>query len=95
MFKVRHFDKFVSLLCVQWYLAYNLSLRNLKKMMAECGIPLDHSQCTVGSYISVRNCLSVINRQKRQVTRKWSIDEIYVKANGCFCTAPSKTMAIW
>ncbi|MBB3019129.1 transposase-like protein [Microvirga lupini] len=29
MFKGRHFDRSVILLCVRWYLAYNLSLRNL------------------------------------------------------------------
>lgn len=42
MFKGRHFDKSVILLCVRWYLAYNLSLRNLKEMMAERGIDPDH-----------------------------------------------------
>lgn len=35
MFKGRHFDQSVILLCVRWYLAYGLSLRNLKEMMAE------------------------------------------------------------
>jgi hypothetical protein len=35
VFKGRHFDKSVILLCVRWYLAYNLSLRNLEEMMAE------------------------------------------------------------
>ncbi len=29
VFNGRHFDRFVSLLCVQWYLAYILSLRDL------------------------------------------------------------------
>lgn len=43
MFKGRHFDKSVILLCVQWYLAYNLSLRDLKEMMAERGIAVDHA----------------------------------------------------
>ncbi|MFM0005798.1 IS6 family transposase, partial [Paraburkholderia dipogonis] len=31
------------LLCVQWYVAYSLSLRNLEEMMAERGIGVDHS----------------------------------------------------
>ncbi len=43
MFKGRHFDKSVILLRIRWYLTYNLSLRNLKEMMAECGIAMDHS----------------------------------------------------
>ncbi|MER9332304.1 IS6 family transposase, partial [Mesorhizobium sp. M0488] len=29
MLKGRHFDQSVILLCVRWYLAYNLSLRDL------------------------------------------------------------------
>jgi transposase-like protein len=43
MFKGRHFDRSVILLCVRWYLAYNLSLRNLEEMMAERGISIDHA----------------------------------------------------
>ena len=43
MFKGRHFDKSVILLCVRWYLVYNLSLRNVKETMAERGTDLDHS----------------------------------------------------
>lgn len=35
MFKGRHFERSVILLCVRWYLAYNLSLRDLEEMMAE------------------------------------------------------------
>ena len=33
MFKGRHFDRSVILLCVRWYLAYNLTLRDLEQMM--------------------------------------------------------------
>ena len=43
MFKGRHFDRSVILLCIRWYLAYNLSLRNLEEMMAERGIIVDHA----------------------------------------------------
>jgi putative transposase len=43
MFKGRHFDRSVILLCVRWYLAYGLSLRNLEEMMAERGISVDQA----------------------------------------------------
>ena len=43
VFKGRHFDRFIILLCIRWYLAYNLSLRNLEEMMAERGISVDHA----------------------------------------------------
>ena len=35
MFKGRHFDPWVILVWVRWYLAYNLSLRDLEEMMVE------------------------------------------------------------
>jgi hypothetical protein len=38
-----HYPLDVILLCVQWYVAYSLSLRNLEEMMAERGIGVDHS----------------------------------------------------
>ena len=37
MFKGRHFDRSVILLCIRWYLAYDLSLRDLEEMMADVG----------------------------------------------------------
>jgi transposase-like protein len=33
----------IMLLCVRWYVAYPLSLRNLEEMMQERGVFVDHS----------------------------------------------------
>ena len=38
-----HYPLDVILLCVRWYVAYSLSLRNLEDMMAERGFEVDHS----------------------------------------------------
>ncbi|MGF6700885.1 transposase-like protein [Paraburkholderia sp. MM5496-R1] len=38
-----HYPLDVMLLCVRWYVAYSLSLRNLEEMMAERGVEVDHS----------------------------------------------------
>jgi len=38
-----HYPLDVILLCVRWYCAYPLSLRNLEEMMGERGISVDHS----------------------------------------------------
>jgi transposase-like protein len=84
LFKGRHFDRSVILLCVRWYLAYNLSLRDLEEMMAERGIPVDHA--TVGRWV-VRyspELLERFNRRKRAITGKWHIDETYIKVRGCW-----------
>jgi transposase-like protein len=82
MFKGRHFDRSVILLCVRWYLAYNLSLRNLEEMMAERGISVDHA--TIHRWI-VRyspELLKRFNRCKRAVTGRWHVDETYIKVRG-------------
>ncbi|MBM1173432.1 IS6 family transposase [Microvirga arabica] len=84
MFKGRHFDRSIILLCVRWYLAYNLSLRNLEEMMAERGVEVDHA--TVGRWV-VRyspELLERFNRRKRPVTGRWHLDETYIKVRGCW-----------
>ncbi len=78
MFKGSHFDKSVFLLCVRWYLSYNLSMRNLKEIMAERGIDLDHSTVHRWTQYFSPKLLERFNRRKRQVTRKWNVDETYV-----------------
>lgn len=82
MFKDRHFDKSVILLCVRWYLAYNLSLRDLKEITAERGIALDH--WTVHRWVLHFSpvLLERSHRRKRTVTRKWNLDETYIKVKG-------------
>jgi putative transposase len=82
MFRGRHFDRSVILLCVRWYLAYNLSLRDLEEMMAERGIHVDHS--TVHRWVAhfAPLLLERFNRRKRPVTGKWHIDETYVRVRG-------------
>ncbi|VVS96427.1 IS6 family transposase [Hoeflea sp. EC-HK425] len=82
MFKGRHFDQSVILLCVRWYLAYNLSLRDLEEMMAERGLSVDHS--TVHRWIIhfSPKLLECFLRRKRVVTGKWHIDETYIKVRG-------------
>jgi transposase-like protein len=43
LFKGRHFDREIIILCVRWYLRFKLSFRDLVEMMAERGISLAHS----------------------------------------------------
>ncbi|NPT55840.1 hypothetical protein GNZ13_14865 [Paraburkholderia sp. 5N] len=42
VFKRPHYPLDVILMCVPWYEAYGLSLRNIEEMMAERGIEVDH-----------------------------------------------------
>ena len=41
---MRHSDREVVILCVGWYLRYELSYRNLGEMMAEHGLHLAHTR---------------------------------------------------
>jgi transposase-like protein len=82
VFKGRHFDRSVILLCVRWYLAYSLSLRNLEEMMAERGISVDHATVHRWTIHYAPLLLEQFNRRKRPVTGKWHINETYIKVRG-------------
>ena len=84
MFKGRQFDRSVILLCVRWYLTYNLSLRILEEMMTESGISVDHAAVHRWVVRYSSELLERFNRRKRVVTGKRRIDETYIKARGCW-----------
>ena len=96
MFKDRHFDHSVILLCVRWYLAYGLSLRNLEEMIAERGISVDHAPIHRRVIRFSPLLLERFNLRKRAVTGKWHVDKTYIKVRGQWmylCTAPSTALA--
>jgi transposase-like protein len=72
----------VILLCVRWYLAYSLSLRNLEEMMAERGISVDHATIHRWTVHYAPLPLEQFNQRKRPVTGKWHVDETYIKVRG-------------
>ncbi|MEO5757871.1 MAG: IS6 family transposase [Mesorhizobium sp.] len=82
MFKGRQFDQSVILLCVRWYLAYRLSLRDLEEMMAERGIAVDHKTIHRWTIRFAPLLLERFDRRKRSVTSKWHVDETYIKVRG-------------
>ena len=78
----RHYPLEVILLCVRWYVAYSLSLRNLEEMMAERGIAVDHS--TVHRWVIklVPLLEKTFRKHKRAVGKSWRMDETYIKVKG-------------
>lgn len=82
MFEGRQFDPSVILLCVRWYLAYNLSLRDLEGRMVERGIAVDYTTIHRRTVRFAPLLLERFNRRKRSVTGKWHIDETYIKVRG-------------
>ena len=43
LFRGRHFDREIIILCLRWYLRFKLSFRDLVEMMAERGVSLAHT----------------------------------------------------
>jgi putative transposase len=82
VFKGRHFDRSVILLCVRWYLAYSLSLRDLEEMMAERGISIDHATIHRWAIRYSPELLKRFNSRKRAATGKWHVDETYIRVRG-------------
>ena len=82
-FKGYRFEKDIILTCVRWYLAYPLSYRNLEEMMAERGVPVDHSNIYRWVQKFSPQLEAVFRRgRKRPVGQSWRMDETYIKIKG-------------
>ena len=63
LFKRRHFDQEIIVLCVRWYLSYKLSYRDLTNMLSERGISLgthDHSAVGIALHPGIRKAMGPI-----------------------------------
>ena len=82
LFKGRHFDREIIILCVRWYLRFKLSFRDLVEMTAERGIDLAHT--TIMRWIQryVPEFEKRWNRFACKAGRSWRVDETYVKIKG-------------
>ncbi|XMB85443.1 IS6 family transposase [Mycoplasmatota bacterium WC44] len=82
LFKWKHYQHEIIILCVRWYLKYPLSYRNLQEMMEERGLYLNHTTI----YRWVIEYSPILNRNLRKHLRKtndsWRMDETYLKFNG-------------
>jgi IS6 family transposase len=82
VFKGRHFEAEIIILCVRWYLRFGLSFRNLKEIMAERNLTVDH--VTIWRWVQRyapelhRRC----RRELRMTNRSWRVDETYLRVAG-------------
>ena len=81
-FKGKQFSKDVIILCVRWYLKYNLSYRDLHQMMLERGIEVSHT--TIYRWvIEYTPILELQIRKHLKMTNdSWRLDETYIKVRG-------------
>lgn len=81
-FKGRHFEAWLIIQAVTWYLRYPLSYRDLEEMFRERGFEVDHS--TINRWVLAY--APVIEKRLRQFRRPHCgsvrIDETYVKIRG-------------
>jgi transposase, IS6 family len=82
LFRGRHFEDQIIILCVRWYLRYSLSYRDLQELMAERCLSVDHTTVWrwVQRYAPVLN--QRIRRERRPTNRSWRVDETYVRVAG-------------
>ena len=82
LFRGRHFQDEIIVLCLRWYLRYSLSYRDLEEMMAERGFSLDHS--TIARWV-LRYAPILSQRircEMRRPNRSWRVGETYVRVLG-------------
>ncbi|AHF06976.1 transposase [Desulfitobacterium metallireducens DSM 15288] len=82
IFKWKHFESEIILLCVRWYLKYPLSYRNLTEMMAERGLSISHTTILrwVQQYSPIIN--SRIRKHLSPTNDSWRVDETYLRSRG-------------
>src|SRR5262252_3987262 len=82
LFKGRHFDGQIIILCVSWYTSFKLSLRELVIMMADRGIRLKHTTILRWVQHYLPEFEKRWSRYARPVGGSWRMDETYIKVRG-------------
>jgi transposase, IS6 family len=67
---------------IRWYLKYSLSYRNLKEMMAERGIEVDHTTIMRWVHQYSPEIEKKVCRYLKPTNGTWRVDETYVKVEG-------------
>jgi putative transposase len=76
-----HYPLEIMLVCLRWYAACPLSLRNLEEMMAERGVVVDHITVDRWSLKILPILVKVFRGRKRPVGRSWRMDEPYIRVS--------------
>src|SRR5437667_5309470 len=82
LFKGRHFNQEIVVLCVRWYLSFKLSFRDLVAMMAERGIGMAHTTILRWVQHYTPEFEKRWKRFARPVGGSWRMDETYIRVKG-------------
>ena len=82
LFKWKHFESEIILLCVRWYLKYPLSYRMLEEIMAERGLDVKHT--TIMRWVHQYSPLidERVRKHLKKTNDSWRMDETYIKIKG-------------
>ena len=82
IFKARHYEGEIIVVCVRWYLRFGLSFRNLEELMVERNVTVDH--LTIWRWVQ-RYAPELHRRcrpELRKTNRSWRVDETYLRVAG-------------
>src|SRR5258705_13249335 len=82
LFKGRHFNDEIIVLCVRWYVTYKLSYRDLVEMMAERHLDVAHTTILRWVRRYMPDFLKRWQRYARSGGSSWRVDETYIKVKG-------------
>jgi len=82
LFKWKHYESEIIILCVRWYLKYPLSYRMLVEMMQERGLKLNHT--TIMKWVHQYSPIidERIRKHLKPTNDSWRMDETYLKIKG-------------
>ena len=82
LFKGRHFEAEIIVVCVRWYLRFGLSFRSLEELMVERNVTVDN--VTIWRWVQ-RYAPELHRRcrpELRMTNRSWRVDETYLRVAG-------------
>jgi transposase-like protein len=82
LFKGRHFDREIVVLCVRWYLSFKLSYRDLVALMGERGIGIAHTTILRWGQHYTPEFEKRWRRFALTVGGSWRMDETNIKVRG-------------
>jgi transposase, IS6 family len=82
LFRGRHFEDEIIILCVRWYSRWCLTYRDLEELMAESALSVDHSTIARWVLRYAPDLNKRIRRDTRLPNRSWRVDETYVRVAG-------------
>jgi len=81
-FKGWHFPKEIIMTSIRWYISYPLSYRDVKELLEERGIAVDHA--TINRWVVKFSPMleRQFRKNKKPVLKSWRMDETYIKIKG-------------